>query len=110
MVGLIRYRIPSSQTISRFISPYITKPLFGTRIAEAEGTDSTIWLIIAVYMLHSSCSNDNQSTSYNSLGAGTTPLVMEAESDNENTDYTELLKTYKSFRDTYLFPCFPMPN
>jgi len=72
MVGLIRHKIPSSQPISRFISCYITKPIFGTRIAEAAGSDSTIWIVIALYILNpfskaesSGVSNDNQGAIYN---------------------------------------------
>jgi len=110
MVGLIRGRIPSSQSISRFISFYVTKPIFGIRIAEAEGSDLRLWFVIALHILivfskaeSSGVSNDNQGTSYNGLRVRLISSVMEAESNNENTDYTELPKTYRSFHYKYLF-------
>jgi len=101
MVGLIRYRILSSQTISRFTSPYITKPLFGTRIAEAEGTDVeaegtslTIWGVIAAYILHSflsahysRVSDDNQDIICDSLEGGTSSSAMTSEFDNETSEF-----------------------
>ena len=91
MVGLIRHKIPSSQPISRFISCYITKPIFGTRIAEAEaaGSDWTIWIVIALYILNpfskaesSGVSNDNQGAIYNSCEDGTTSSATESESNS----------------------------
>ena len=98
-VGLLSYVIRLLQSTSRFFSCYITKPIFGTRIAESEGPGWAFWFGITFLILNvfskaesfftpqpSGGSNGDQDLNGNSSEARTISLVTESESNEGNVN------------------------